>query len=348
MMQLDIGIICGPENGSPRVLAETFAAFIRDSGNDAEVFYRAKAFKRLLPSKCVKYNWLLWLLYRIKHLPGDWIFFSRLRKMKAIIICDWTPNGFYNDTYNIEKLKGIINHKPILYYAVQYLLNSPTIVEKLKNGNHASIERYDWHLSVSSVTELRGKPAPPWNQIGMYLKSTGLSPATKQEFIAIVDFVRPGYEQYREIQIRILEVLGISYISLEHSYSLNEIRELYQQAALFFIQFPEAYGLPIAECLSCGTYIFTPESSWPMSWRLDNELEVHGPGTLPDCFVVYDGANSLKKKLEILRKDYDLFKTPKKVFETFYKNYPTFYEGNPESLKEVLKRIEENDFSGVK
>lgn len=345
MAKLNIAIMCGPDNGSPRVLAETLEQFILKLGHNPKVYYRVKAFKRLLSYKQANYNPFLWLFYKLKNYSGDRKLFSELKNKDAIIICDWTPNGFYRQTYNIEKLRGIVNHKPILYYAVQFLENSPTIIEKLKAGNHALRERYDWHLTVSAVTELRGKPSPPWNQIGMYLKSTGLKPVVKKEFMVIVDFLRPGYEEYRATQIKVLQELGIKYISLEKEYSLEEIRELYKQSALIFIQFPEAYGLPIAECLSCGSYIGTPHSSWPMSWRLDDKLEVHGPGTLPDCFLVYDGEEDLKNKLTVMRDNYDLKATPEKVFGTFIRFYPTFYEGNAESLSEVLKRIEDKDLA---
>lgn len=336
--------MCGPENGSPRVLAETLHEFVKRTGHTSQVFYNVKAFRRLLSYKQAKYNPFAWLLYKLKNFAGDKKLFSELKKKDAVIICDWTPNGFYTQTYNIEKLRTILNHKPILYYAVQFVGNSPTIIKKLKDGNHAFTERYDWHLSVSEITELRSKPAPPWSQIGMNLKSTGLKPEKKDEFFAIVDFLRPGYEKYREEQIQVLEELGISYISLEKEYSLNDIRELYKKSSINFIQFPEAFGLPIAECLACGSYIGTPHSSWPMSWRLDEKVEVHGPGTLPECFVVYDGAEDLKKQLIAFRDNYDLTETPKKVFDNFFANYPTFYEGNLEGLQEVFRRIEANDF----
>jgi hypothetical protein len=344
MRILDVAILCGPENGSPRVLAETLHEFVARSGNTSQVFYRVKAFRRLLSARQAKYNPLAWFFYRIKHWLGDRELFAELKKKDAVIICDWTPNGFYRQTYNIEKLRTIIDNKPILYYAVQYVGNSPTIIQKLKDGNHAFIERYDWHMSVSDITELRNKPTPPWNQIGMNLKSTGLKPEKKDEFFAIVDFLRPGYEQYREIQVQVLIELNISYISLEKEYSLSDIRELYKKSSINFIQFPEAYGLPIAECLACGSYIGTPDSSWPMSWRLDEKVEVHGSGTLPECFVVYNGADDLKRQLIAIRDSYDLVETPKKVFDNFYTHYPSFYEGNMEGLQEVYKRIETGNF----
>lgn len=342
---LKIAIITSPHNGSPKVLAETLHAFIEKTGNESRIFNRVKALTRLFSSKTVKSKAFVWFLYKTLHYIGDKIFFANIKKYDAVVLCACSPYGFYNHSYNIERLKSIIQ-KPVLYYAVQYLENSPTILELLKAGNHASIERYDWHLTVSPVTEIRQKPAPPWEHVGMYLKGSGLKPVPKKEFFAIVDFERSGFEEYRKIQIRALEDLEIPYISLEKEYSMEEIRKIYQQSALIFLEFPEAYGLPIAECLSYGSYIFTPDSSWPMSWRLDEEgLSVHGPGKLAECFVVYDGLEDLKIKLSELRSEYDLVETPGKVFDAFVNNYPTFYNGNMQGLSNVLDRIRNNDFS---
>lgn len=346
MKKLDIAVLCGPENGSPRVLAETLEQFVKDSGNNSELFYQVKAFNRLYDHKTVGRNWFIWQLYKLKNLFKDKALLSELKSKDAIIICDWTPSGFYTETYNIEKLRQILGEVPILYYAVQYMGNSPSIMEKLRSGNHALQERYDWHLTVSSVTELRGTPAPPWSQIGMNLKSTGLKPAPKEEFFAIVDFVREGFEQHRELQIQALEELGIKYIALEKSYTLSEIREIYKKATLYFIQFHEAYGMPIAECLACGSYVLTPDSAWPMAWRLDEKLENHGPGTLPECFVVYDSLEDLKSRLEKIREEFHVEKTPQKVFDVFMKNYNTYYEGNMDSFKEVLEMIRTKKIHG--
>ena len=345
MTPLHIGILCNAENGSPKVLAETLSEFINLGDNHSEIFYESKALKRLLPSKKVHYNKLLWFLFKLKNSLKDKRLFAKLKKKDAIILCDTSPHAFYKNSFNIKKFKKIILSKPILYYAVQYLENSPTLKEKLILNGQDSIERYDWHLSISPVTELRGIPAPPWNQLGMYLKGTGLKPTRKKEFYAIVDFVREGYEQYREVQIKVLEELDIPFISLEKKYSMEEIREIYNQASLFFIQFPEAYGMPIAECLACGSYILTPDSSWPMAWRLDEKTEVHGPGKLADCFIVYDGYNDLKKQLKAIKADYDVVKTPENVFNIFIDNYGSFYEGNEKALTEVFERIKNNDFS---
>jgi len=338
-----IGILSGPQNGSPKILARTLQASILETGNEAVIDYNIKALRRLFPASIVGRNPFLWSLFKLRYYVADRKLFRMMAGMDAVVICDWTPHGFYTDSYNVTDFKTKIGGKPVFYYAVQYLMNSPTIIEKLAEGNHASISRYDWHLTVSAITEKRGNPAPPWHQIGLNLESTGIKPTVKDEFMVIVDFLRPGYESYRETQIQVLEELGISYISLEGSYELEEIRRIYSKAAVTFIQFPEAYGMPIAECLGYGSYIGTPDSSWPMAWRLDREVEVHGSGTLADCFLVYNDAADLKKKLAAMKESYDVKKTPLEVFGHYTKNYPDFYYGNKESLMDVLNKVEKGE-----
>ncbi|MBN2486811.1 MAG: hypothetical protein JXB34_12625 [Bacteroidales bacterium] len=337
---LKIAIVSGPENGSPKVLSATLEKFILNTGNYARKFYRVKALTRLFPAKTVNENKLLWIVFKLLHFIGDSLFFSSLKNFDAVIVCSCTPYAFYKHSYNVKAFKKKIDNKPVLYYAVQYLENSPTIKKRLVEGGHDLLGRYDWHLTVSPITELRGTPAPPWSQIGLYLKSSGLVPMPRKEFLVVVDFLRPGYEQYREIQLKVLKELNIAYISLEKPYSMEEIRAIYQKASVYFIQFPEAYGMPIAECLACGSYIGTPHSAWAMSWRLDEKVEVHGPGTLPECFLVYDNEDDLREKLIVLRDKYHLENTPKAVFDNFFAHYPSFYDGNMPALKEVLGRIE--------
>lgn len=344
---IKIAIVTYYRNSSPRVLADSLNQFLSTIGIPSRIHYKIKTFKRLLKYKDVRnqYNYITWILYKLIFFLHDRLFLKYLKAYDAIIISDCSPSGFLPTSYNIIELRNVVGNVPIIFYEVYYIGNAPTQLEMLKRMNYPSIERYDWHLSVTDITEIRNIPESPWSQIGLYLKGTKLKPVIKQRFFAIVDFIREGYEEFRKEQILALKELRIPFIALQKKYSISEIRKIYQQATVFFIQFPEAFGLPIAECLSCGSYIVTPDSSWPMSWRLDKNPEVHGPGILPECFIIYNGFNDLKEKLKKMREDYDFEKTPKNVFDVFYKNYPTYYDGNQKALKDFLKRIELKDFS---
>jgi hypothetical protein len=337
---MKVAIVTTTIHGSPRVLADTLKPFIEHTGNEARIFYRIGALNRLFSSKEYGVNKILWSLHRLRYHIKDSRFFSDLKNYNVIVICGTTPHAFYKNSYNIQGLRKRRPGIPILYYAVQYLENSPTLVEKLNQGGHSGLTLFDWHLSVSSITEIRVPITPPWCSIGLYLKSTGLKPNPKQQFLALVDFKQPGFENYREEQITILEELEVPYIALEKKYTIAEIRTIYNQSSIYFIQSFEAFGIPIAENLACGNYIFTAEASWPMSWRLDKKPELHGSGTLPDCFVVYKNSEGLRYYIERIRSEYDLEETPKQVSNTFIEYYRTLYEGNSEALEAVLRRFQ--------
>lgn len=340
---LKIAIVSRPENGSPKVLANCLFDALKPTSHKVEKFYRLNTFKRLVKYKKVKhkYSYPLWLVYKARHFFKDQLLLKQLKKFDLIIITDCTPMAFLEETYNIERLKMLMDPIPVFYYAVFYLGNGPTMIDYLKQHNQPGLERFDWHLSVSAVTEVRQAEGDHWTQIGINLKSTGLKPAPKSSFLAVVDFAQPGYEEVRNTQIRALKELEIPFISLDRPYSISEIRAIYKKAAIYFMQSYESFGLPIAECLCGGSYIFTANSGWPMSWRLDEKPEIHGPGTLPECFVLYDDLEDLKRKIQEIKHGYDLENSPQKVFDIFYKHYPSYYEGKPKILEEILKRVEQ-------
>lgn len=338
---LKIAILTRPLNSSPKVLAECLTKALENSPHTVHTYSKLQVFKRLIIYRHVKhkYNYLLWLLYKIVHYFQDQIFLKRLKQYDILIITDTTPIAFQKETYNIEKLRKVLNGTPILYYAVFYLGNAPTKVAFLQSQKEHTFERFDWHLSVSKLTEIKSPIAAPWTPIGLYMKGTDLRPQAKKEFLAVVDFKRPGYEHFRATQIKVLEELNIPYISLDRPFTVEEIRQIYRQASMYFLQFPESFGMPIAECLCCGSFVMTPDSSWPMSWRLNEEPRLHGPGKLPECFIVYDNEEDLKEKLRTLQAEYHLEKTPQKVFDIFYEHYPSYFDGNLEALEEVFAKV---------
>ena len=342
-----IAILSSSAPRSPRVLADSLHQLLKTTNTFSEVFYRIDALKRLLKYNDVKhkYKFHLWFGYKLWYFFKDRILVERLKSFDAIVICDCIPGAFLQSAYSVENLRKKLGNTPILFYEVFYLGNAPTQILKLQSINAMSIERYDWHLAVAEVTEIRQVPSAPWSQIGIYLRSTGLKPKTKGKFMAIVDFLQPGFEDFRNMQIQILKDLKIPYISLEGSYTFTEIRAIYMSATFYFMQSMEAFGLPIAECLCCGSYIFTPDSSWPMSWRLDENPQIHGSGILPECFVTYTGNQDLKIKLQNVMKTYELDATPQKVFDIFYTNYPTYYDGNKTAIEELLKKIERKELN---
>jgi len=341
-----IAIVTKPNYSSPRILANCLHSFFSQAeGVQSEVFYKLFVFKRLLKyAKVAKnYNYFSWKGYQLLQYIQDQLFLRKLKKFDAVVIVECSPKSFLNDSFDFVKLKEKLNNIPLIFYEVYYLGNAPTMVSYLHEGGHHLEDIFDWHLSVSEVTEIRSKPKAPWNQIGLHLKSTGLVPVPKKEHLAIIDFYRQGYEEERNVQIKALEAVGIPYVELAGPYTIEEIREVYKKATFYFLQFPESFGLPIAECLSCGAYVFTPDTSWAMAWRLDDEVQIHGPGRLAECFVVYDGQKELQEKLMHYKSEYDLQTSPQKVFQIFIDNYPDYYYGNKTELNHFVKKLESGE-----
>lgn len=340
-----IAILTRPDYKSPRVLAQSLKLQLNKAGVVADIFYSIDTLTRLHnyweTSSDIKFHF--WLRRKLKNYLHDLKLLKELRTYDAVIISECSPNGFWKQLYHVEKFRKLLD-KPVLFYEVYYLGNTPTQIATLRERGDALLERYDWHLSVADVTEIRSNEAGPWSCIGLDLTESDLKPSPKIEFIALVDFKQPGDERYREEQINLLKELNINTIVLSGKYTYEEIKALYRQASVFFMQSSEAFGLPIAECLACGVQIFTPSSAWPMAWRQDPNPQIHGPGMLPDVFCIYSSKADLKQKLMSARDNYDLEQTPIKIFNSFTHHYPHYFYGNIAELKRVLEKVNNHLF----
>jgi len=348
---MQIAILTRIDESSPKVLAQGLHHMLDKLGVTSRIYWESHGLlRRLLPLFKQPRHWYLYPHRRLQdkliHYSEDRQLLRELSKYSAIVFCECIPNALWRNYFDVESLRRRLPGIPILLYAVQYLGNVPTMQQRLAEEGDFGIERYDWHLAVSEVTELRGKPAPPWSASGLDLEHAGLRPAPKKEFTAVVDFAQKGYERYRQEQLAVLRDLAIPTIVLEGRYTLVEIRGIYQEASVFFIQSPESFGVPIAECLHSGAYVFTPHSGWPMAFRLDEEPQVAGPGMLPDIFRVYRDAEGLRQQLIDLRQSYDPVRDPYRISATFRKTYPTFWTGNLEALRDVVARIEAGELTG--
>jgi hypothetical protein len=336
-----IAIITRSDDRSPKVLALGLQDMLHQLGVQSDIFFETGMLMRLQPwwrPGRFSVPFIKKLYRKYSQWRNDHDLLGKLQQYDAVILSECTPNAFWKNYYNIEKLRAI-SGKPVLLYEVYYLGNAPTQMARLQAAGDPGIERFDWHFAVTEVTELRSVPAPPWSAIGLNLRHTGLKPHTKPSFSVLVDFAQPGYEQYRREQLQALEASGISYKLLEGTYSMDEIRELYRQCSALLIQFPEAFGLPIAECLATGAYIITPSSAWPMSWRLDEQPGVHTEGELPSCFKVYHNVEELEQLLSLLQQNHNPQTTPFEVFENYIQHYPQFYKGDAEALKQALQQV---------
>jgi hypothetical protein len=302
---------------------------------EVNILYELSFLTRMVSFKDSGLSFYFWLKRKWLNFSHDRKILRILRLVDAIVVSECIPNGFRKQLYNIGKLKQI-TQLPIIIYEVYALENAPTQLDDLAHNNDPSLQLYDGHLYVSSVTEIRTDIASNSFCIGLSGKNWKLFPKPKKDMLALLDFPQVGFEKYRAIQVLALQRSGIPFIMLEGSYSIQAIREIYSNASIYFMQSFEAFGLPLLESLCTGTQIFTPDSGWPMSWRLDEKPEVHGPGILPDCFTVYDGEDDLLQKLLLFKENYNPDETPVQVFKEFIKHYSVFYEGDQLELNRCL------------
>jgi len=337
-VDVKILILTRKDHRSPRVLAESLQTQLQENGINAEILFDIDILGRLVSYNDSKFSFHFWLRKKLIHWFKDRRVIKVLKQADAVVISECIPNAFWKSLYNVEKLKTILK-KPVFIYEVYWLANTPTQTETLQQNRDTLYERYDGHLFVSPVTEIRARLLPNTFCIGLMARSWNLQPLPKKELIALVDFEQPGYEAYRAIQINVLNKAGIPFISLERGYTIAEIRDIYRQVSIFFVQVPEAFGLPILECLCTGAQVFTPDSSWPMSWRLDIEPKVHDTGILPNCFTVYHGQVDLLQKLLAFKENFQLEMSPLRVFADLVKYYPGFYNGDDDAMKKFLEFI---------
>ena len=330
---MKIAILTRPDNKSPKIMALSLQNSLIEQGNDCDIFYNIYALKRLIPLNKplrAKTSFHFRVKQKISNYVKDKSFFNTLKKYDAIIISECIPNGFWRGQYALDKFKKTIN-KPLGFLEVFFLDAAPNHIKALKENGDYLQQAYDFHLALSKVSYIKTETSENKFQVGLNLKSQGLNRMKKKDFYILMDFRYPGNEELYKEQIQALKKANIPYKKLEGQYTIEEIRELYKNATAFVMQHYESFGLPIAECLSYGTKILTPDSSWPSAFRLENKPEYYKPGKLADCFKTFNNINEfiteVKSLQEGAKKD-----VSKDIFNSFVNNYPSFYYGNTQEI----------------
>lgn len=343
---MKVAILTRPDNKSPRILANSLSNSLEEIGVESYIIYDMGFLRRLVPfSRTLRFKTNLH--YRIQqkliNFFEDRKLVNRLKAFDAIVVCECIPNAFWRNYYDIERLKRIIK-RPMGLYEVFFLESAPHFMEKLNKNNDYINNLYNFELAISRVSYTNCELSNRKFEIGLNLKSMGLEPQRKSKLTALLDFEWDGENKYINEQIKVLRELGVEFVQLKGTYAIEEIRELYKKCGIFFIQHFESFGLPISECLAYGAIVFTPNSGWPMAFRLNKNLEVYGTGELAECFVVYNGEDDLKLKLLKYIESFDTKKCHIKNFETYINNYPHFYNGNIEELLRFKKLIKSNEY----
>lgn len=259
---------------------------------------------------------------------------DELRSSDLVVVVAHIPNAYMRKMHRgIEACREWLDVPIVLYDLIHPTAQDPWLSNLLDGylGGGFGLERYDWYLFASVVSE-RALPRDfrAWSLVGMDLRDGSLSPMKNEGFLAVLDFPRPGYEHQRDIQAQALKDVGIPFISLERRLSIDEIRSIYRKTCLFFLSFPESFGLPIVEVQLCGGYICTPYESWVPSHYIGKDIYESGPGSLSGNFIVYDNdMRWLKRRLETVRATYD----PDTVVQEFRRSHPHLYQGDRDALR---------------
>jgi hypothetical protein len=335
---VNVAILRSNRNASPKVLANGLGEMLKELGIHSDAF-DVSILHRKLPvlRRSRQYAGpVVHAIAKAAYWFSDAKTLKKLKEYDVIVLSECCPEAFYKNSLGIEYLRRKLR-KPIALYEVFFLENSPYQVAPLEAAGHFLASRYDWHFASADITEFRALPSDErrWSRIGLRIAKSNLRHGSKSGFLALVDFPQPGNERFRADQIRALTELGIEFLELRQSgrYSIHEIREIYNQTSVFFIQHMESFGVSIAEALAAGNQIFSPSDAWPMAWKVGDGNE------LPSVFTVYEGFHQLKERLAAFKLAWNRQETPARVFSDFIRIYPHYYFGEPQSLKLALSKL---------
>jgi hypothetical protein len=353
---LKILILSNNENSYVKPLSDGLAKAISALGHECAVIenghlllnkHSSIAFFKKMTTNFVKSiaSRLLKKYFKIEQ--NEWLtaqkrqlFKEKIQKADLIILTAHIPNNFLLAHFSmIEDIRKVTS-VPIVNYDLVYLPTRLFWKNKIKEANMGKMlmDRYDWYLAISYVSEegLKGD-YHPFHHIGLDITHPDLRVSPK-EFVAILDFPQKGFEAERNLQLAVLRELNMPFITLKSPLSKPNLFAIYRKGALFFLSFRESFGLPIVENQLCGNKIVTPYTHWVPSHQLKNDYAQDGEGTLNTNFLVYNNdKETLKKLLLTEQKNYN----PKQVYEDFKKDYPYYNEINAAALNDFLHKIKE-------
>lgn len=280
---------------------------------------------------------------------------DRLRDADVIVVVAHVPGSLSRHALqNVEKLREKLPDIPIVNYDLIFL---PTVEKwgaamlrsdlsdispeekQLIDPPPFGLERYDWYLIVSPVSEIPMPPGEmPYSHIGLDIDDGSLHPEQGDELSVLVDFeqTRKNYPSFRKVQIEALERAGVAYEVLSGRYSRAEIRAKYRKHGALMLSHRESFGLPICEVQACGGKIFTPRSEWAGAHWLKSDLSLPGFGEHSENFVVYE--NEVDALVEKLRDSKRSF-SPARQRRIFEESHPQLLHGNRAALTDFLDGI---------
>lgn len=275
-------------------------------------------------------------------------FEAQLSRFDLIVVVCNLPDAFLaKQLSRIEKIRTQTNI-PIVLYQNYYLASrgdwSRQIMDPAIYGGGFGLERYDWYLVASAVSEYPlSNECHPYSLIGHDLRDGSLYAELDKPFRVLLDFKRKGFESFRQLQIQALEETNTEYLQLSDHYDAHEINMLYRQHSAIFLSFRESFGLPVVENQLCGNIIFAAHKNWVSSHYINKSVHVAGEGALGRNFIIYD--NELDK-LKTLIRECQKNHQPEKVVAYFREDYPALYHGDLVALKAFLYKLSVGEITG--
>lgn len=351
-----VAILANDKASFIKPMAEGLANMLRRLDAEPEVFYDGLAILDFSVSESLKRSTkngikiLLNGLGQRHHVLEQIISRERLSSFEEqlktfdvlVVVCN-IPDAFLaSRLIGIERFRRKFS-LPVVLYQNYYLATRGPWINKIKKCGGFGLERYDWYLAASMVSEYPLTTARhPCSLIGHDLRCNSLNSEKKKHFRVLLDFERKGNEKERALQIQALETLKIDYLQLEGHYSQQEIRQLYSQYSAICLSSRESFGLPIVENQLCGNLIFTPHRNWAPSHYINKSVLEPGEASLGRNFYVYNNdMNTLKEQLSYVQQHYE----PKHVIENFRQEYPHLYHGDLTALNDCITKVRKGDIT---
>src|SRR5688572_13322993 len=240
-------------------MAEGLARMVQLAGGYGEIFYDGlDALRGVQPptSRSVRAQVrerARKMLARLLKRPSFDRLVRRLRSFDVVVVVQSIPKAFLRSFFWDEFVRALLSPIPIVLYDVFYLptrgmwphwLREGYPRAGIPDGGHWGLERYDWYLCASVVSEL-GLSAThhPVSLIGLHLDDGTLWPEQKNTFVALLDFEHPPDMHDRAVQITALEETDTPYVVLNGYYPTDQIRQIYRQTSIYFVAMRESFGL---------------------------------------------------------------------------------------------------------
>ena len=359
---MEIAILANDAPSYVKPMAEGLQRMFRRIGVNSTVFYNGldelSRVQDSFESYVAKNNATWWrvakrmLRFALEEAPHRFRFIGRLRSFDAVVIVQTLPANFMNTFFNDRVLRAFLPDTPLVLYDMFYLPTRGFWATALKDGRpelgiptggNWGLERYDWYLCASVVSETPMPPGVhPYSLIGLDLNDGSIAPGDKSEFVALLDFENPENMRERAVQIQACEESKTKYVVLHGCYSIEAIRRIHGTSSMFFVSMRESFGLPICEAQGSGSYVFTPYSDWCPSHWLKPDLSKMGRGGLSPNFIVYDNDKAkLVREIERVKRRYN----PAVVVQNFHRNHPQLFFGNDAELSVFVSRLRDGSIT---